>query len=104
MIKKQLVCNYDDFSVNAYMNRIIQTTMGLLVRSDISNIRKKELRKLLIFFGEVDYQILISICYLVIKGLLQNNTDGSTKLMDFLDEQRMCRFYEKFILEYLYKI
>ena len=119
MIKKQLVCNYDDFSVNAYLNRIIRTTIGLLVRSDISNTRKKELRKLLIFFGEVEpvevnninwkiryrrnnqtYQMLISICYLVIKGLLQTNTDGSTKLMDFLDEQRMCRLYEKFILEY----
>lgn len=123
MIKKQLVCNYDDFSVNAYMNRIIRTTMGLLVRSDISNTRKKELRKLLIFFGEVEpvevnninwkiryhrnnqtYNMLISICYLVIKGLLQTNTDGSTKLMDFLDEQRMCRLYEKFILEYYRRV
>lgn len=37
------------------------------------------------------------------KGLLQTNTDGTTKLMDFLDEQRMCRLYEKFILEYYKK-
>ena len=44
--------------------------------------------------------MLISICYLVVKGLLQTQSDGSTKLMDFLDEQRMCRLYEKFILEY----
>ena len=44
--------------------------------------------------------MLISVCYLVIKGLLQTNSDGSTKLMDFLDEQRMHRLYEKFILEY----
>ena len=44
--------------------------------------------------------MLISICYLVVKGLLQTNTAGITKLMDFLDEQRMCRLYEKFILEY----
>lgn len=119
MIKKQLVCKYDDFSVNSYMNRIIRTTMEVLVRSDISKTRKKELRKLLVFFGEVKpielhsinwkiqynrnnqtYQMLISICYLIIKGLLQTNTEGSTKLMDFLDEQRMCRLYEKFILEY----
>ena len=49
------------------------------------------------------YQMLISICYLVVKGLLQTNTDGTTKLMDFLDEQRMCRLYEKFILEYYKK-
>ena len=47
--------------------------------------------------------MLISICYLVIKGLLQSNTSGGTKLMDFLDEQRMCRLYEKFILEYYRK-
>ena len=44
--------------------------------------------------------MLISVCYLVVKGLLQTNADGTTKLMDFLDEQRMCRLYEKFILEY----
>ena len=49
------------------------------------------------------YQMLISVCYLVIKGLLQTQTDGSVKLMDFLDEQRMHRLYEKFILEYYKK-
>lgn len=122
MIKKQLVCHYDDFSIHTYPNRIIRTTMDYLLRSDISPMRKKELRKLLIFFGELKpidverinwkmqynrnnqtYQMLISICYLVIKGLLQTNTDGSVKLMDFLDEQRMCKLYEKFILEYYRK-
>ncbi len=122
IIKKQLVCSYDEFSVNSYMNRIIRTTMELLLRSNISKPRKKELRKLLVFFGEVKpleinsidwriqynrnnqtYQMLISICYLIIKGLLQTTSEGTTKLMDFLDEQRMCRLYEKFILEYYRK-
>ena len=122
MLRKQLVCTYDDFTVNSYMNRIIKSTMELLIRSDISKARKKELRKLLVFFGEVEplnvydinwqlqynrnnqsYRMLISICYLVVKGLLQSNTSGGTKLMDFLDEQRMCRLYERFILEYYRK-
>ena len=122
IIKKQLVCSYDEFSVNSYMNRIIRTTMELLLRSNISKSRKKELRKLLLFFGGVKsleinaidwriqynrnnqtYQMLISICYLIIKGLLQTTSEGTTKLMDFLDEQRMCRLYEKFILEYYKK-
>lgn len=117
--KQQLVCSYDEFSVDSYLNRILKTTMELLLRADIVKTRKKELKKLLVFFGEVDtldvhlinwniryhrnnqtYRMLISVCYLVIKGLLQTNSDGSTKLMDFLDEQRMCRLYEKFILEY----
>ena len=40
------------------------------------------------------------MCYLVIKGLLQTTSDGTVNLMAFLDEQRMCRLYEKFILAY----
>ena len=122
LLKRQLICSYDDFSENSYMNRIIKTTMELLLRADIAKARKKELRKLLVYFGNVDlldvhtinwkiqynrnnqtYRMLISICYLVIKGLLQTNSDGATKLMDFMDEQRMCRLYEKFILEYYRK-
>ena len=122
LLKRQLVCSYDDFSENSYMNRIIKSTMELLLHADIAKARKKELRKLLVYFGNVDlldvhninwkiqynrnnqtYRMLISVCYLVIKGLLQTNTDGTTRLMDFLDEQRMCRLYEKFILEYYRK-
>ena len=119
MMKRQLVCSYDEFSENSYLNRIIKSTMELLLHADIAKARKKELRKLLVFFSNValldvhtinwkiqynrnnqTYRMLISICYLVIKGLLQTNMDGTTRLMDFLDEQRMCRLYEKFILEY----
>ena len=122
LIKRQLVCNYDEFSINSYMNRIIKTTMELLLHSDISKDRRKEIRKLLVYFIEVSsleinninwklqfnknnqtYQMLISICYLIIKGLLQTNSDGTTKLMDFLDENRMSKLYEKFILEYYRK-
>lgn len=122
MLKRQLVCNYDEFSVNSYMNQIIRTTMDILLRSNISKARRKQIRRLLIYFSEVDsldcesinwklqynrnnqtYQMLISICYLILKGLLQTTSDGSAKLMDFLDEQRMCRLYEKFILEFYRK-
>ena len=121
-LKKQMICSYDDFSVNSVMNRIIKSAVLLLLKGDISKKRKKELRKLMLFFEDVDvidlysvnwnmqynrnnqtYRLLISICYLVFKGLLQTQTDGTTKLMDFLDEQRMCRLYEKFILEYYRK-
>lgn len=122
MLKKQMICTYDEFSVNGTMNRIIKSTVELLLRSDISKARKKELRKLMVYFGDIEpidlytvnwniqynrnnqtYRLLISICYLVVKGLLQTNSDGSTRLMEFVDEQRMCRLYEKFILEYYRK-
>ena len=122
LMKGQLVCSYDEFSVNSYMNRIIRTTMDVLLRSDIAKQRKKDLRKLLVYYGEVEpldvhminwnlrynrnnqtYRMLIAVCYLVLKSLLQTQSDGTTRLMDFLDEQRMCRLYEKFILEYYRK-
>lgn len=122
LMRRQLVCTHDEFTVDCYMNRILKTTMLLLVRSDISRERKRELRKLLVYFGDVStqdvhsikwgvqfnrnnqtYRMLISVCYLVVKGLLQTQTDGTMKLMDFLDEQRMYHLYEKFILEYYRK-
>lgn len=117
--KKQLVCAFDEFSVDAYTNRIIKTTMEVLLKANITKGRKKELRKLLIFFDEVStldkhninwnlqydrnnqtYRMLIAICQLVMKGLLQTNADGTTRIMDYLDEQTMPKLYEKFILGY----
>ena len=122
IIKRQVVCSYDEFSENAYMNRIIKTTMLRLMVADVDKSRKKEMKKLLVFLVNVEplpiyrinwnlrydrnnqtYRMLVSICYLVLKGLLQTQSDGTSKLMDFLDEQRMHRLYEKFILEYFRK-
>lgn len=119
VIKQQMVCIYDEFSVNSYMNRLLKTTMELLLRYDIPKTRKRELRNLLLYFKDVEaidihsinwrfnfnrnnqsYQMLMSVCCLIIKGLLQTTADGSVKLMDFLNEQQMCRLYERFVLEY----
>lgn len=121
-LKRQLVCTYDDFSVNSYLNRIIKTTIILLVKSDVDINRKKELRKILVYFAYVEtldihsinwriqfnrnnqtYQMLIAICELIIKGLLQTQSDGSTKIRNYIDDQLMCRLYEKFILQYFRK-
>ena len=120
--QQRLICTYDEFSVNSYMNRILKSTMRLLLRTDISKERKKKLRKLMVYFGDVEeldihsiqwhiqfnrsnqtYRMLMAVCWLVIKGLLQTQSDGTTKVMDFLDEQRMCHLYEKFILAYYRK-
>ena len=120
--RRQLVCTYDEFSVDTTMNRVIKATVALLVRSDISRARKKSLKKLMVFFADVreidlhavewnmrydrnnrTYRMLMAVCWLVVKGLLQTQSDGSVRMMDFFDEQRMSRLYEKFILEYYRK-
>ena len=122
MLKHQIVCSFDEYTENSNFNRIIKTTMNQLLRRDISLNRKKEIKKLLMFFSNVDiinpqdinwrlsynrnnrnYRLLISVCYLAIKELIQTTSEGKLKTMDFLDEQKMCRLYEKFILEYYKK-
>lgn len=121
-LKKQLTCTYDEFSVNCYLNQILKSTMLLLVKSDISSSRKKKLKNILRYFSEVDlvdvnsinwkirfdrnnqtYRMLIGVCYLTVKGLLQTTKKGDVKLMNFLDDQLMHRLYEKFILNYYKK-
>lgn len=122
MLKKQMICTYDESSTNIQFNQIIKSTVLLLLKANITNSRKKSLRKLLLFFSDVNeidlhfvnwnqqynrsnqnYQMLIGMCYLVYKGLLTTQNNGTTKLMDFFDGQRMCRLYEKFLLEYYRK-
>ena len=121
-LKKQLTCTYDEFSVNCYLNQILKSTMNLLLKSDIPTSRKKKLKNILRYFSEVDlidlrdvnwkirfdrnnqtYRMLIGVCYLTVKGLLQTTKKGDVKLMNFLDDQLMSRLYEKFILNYYKK-
>ena len=120
-LKNQLNCTYDEFLINSYPNRIIKTTLNILLKSEIETKRKSQIRKILIYFREVDtldvktinwkirydrnnqdYQMLIGICYLALNGLLQTEEDGVLKLMSF-SEDSMNRLYERFIFNY-YKI
>lgn len=117
--RNQAVCDFDDFSVDTPLNRTIKATITSLLRADIKKSRKQELRKLVRNFDQVTlidprsikwtfqfnrnnqtYQMLVAVCRLVIEGLIQTHSDGSTKMMEFFDEQRMSRLFEKFVLEY----
>jgi McrBC 5-methylcytosine restriction system component. len=124
LLKKQLVCEYDDFSVNSYINQILKTTSIFLLRSSaVDSVRKKELKKNLLFFGNIDtldihhlnwsgikyhrnnstYKMLINICYLAIEKMLQTEQVGSRRFFHFDDIQKMPQLYERFIREYFQK-
>ncbi|WP_233126300.1 5-methylcytosine-specific restriction endonuclease system specificity protein McrC [Methanobrevibacter sp. 87.7] len=119
---KKLICEYDNFTINSYKNQIIKSTIYLLLKTkDLSKKRKKKLKRIVLYFKDVNfinlktvnwniqyyrnnqtYRMIIAICYLTSKGLLQKQTEGKTKLMDIYEE-RMPKLYEKFILEYYKK-
>lgn len=120
--KKQLLaCEHDELSENNRFNQIIKTTANFLIRQPaVSNEHKSELKKEMLFFSGVDeldpstirwdtlkyqrnnngYKMLINVCYFVLEGLIHSDEKGNFKMAAFLDEQRMCRLYERFILEY----
>lgn len=118
-VKKQIICTYDEFDIDTYLNRILKSTINLLLRSDISTERKKKLRKLMKHFSDVTlldvrrinwhmqynrnnqtYRMLINVCYLIVHGLLHTENDGTMQLMDFEKTEAFCRLYERFVYEY----
>ncbi len=123
--KKQcLTCEFDELSENNLLNQIVKTTVMILLRhSEVDSDHKNDLKKEMLFFSNVDeidplgikwssirfqrnnqsYRVLLSICQLIIEGMLLTTDDGEYKLASFVDDQRMNRLYEKFILEYYIK-
>jgi len=124
MRNRRLVCIYDEFSENSYMNRILKSVAySLITKDDVKKSNKDALKKVMLSFSEVEsielsainwsllryhrnnatYQMLMNICFLTVQKLLITAEVGTMKVASFLDEQQMYRLYEKFILEYYKK-
>lgn len=118
--KTLISCEFDELSENNILNQVIKTTICILLTSkEVSHNRKVELRKLLMFFSNIDtvdaniirwdlmhyqrnnqtYRMLMNICYFIIEGMIMTTESGDYKMPTFSDEH-MCRLYEKFILEF----
>ena len=77
--------------------------LGLLLSiSNVDSIEPTEIKWSSIRFqrNNQTYRMLVSICQLIIEGMLITTDAGNYRLASFVDEQRMSRLYEKFILEY----
>lgn len=122
--KQVLTCEYDELSENNLLNQILKTTVMLLIRhTKVDAEYKSDLKKEMLFFSEVDtvepdsikwttirfqrsnqsYRMLISLCQFIMEGMLLTTESGVYRMASFVDEQRICRLYEKFILEYFSK-
>ncbi|NCB44020.1 MAG: 5-methylcytosine-specific restriction endonuclease system specificity protein McrC [Clostridia bacterium] len=122
-LKKRLVCHYDEYSKNTYINQVLKTIAFLLLRSnDVKMEQKKALQRVLLFFHEVEllnpkkiqwsnikyhrnnatYRMLIEICKMAQESLLPTEQEGPRRLRQF-EEEYMPRLFEKFVLEYYRK-
>ena len=119
--KRVLNCAFDELSENNLLNQILKTTVLLLLRHESVDAEyKNTMKKEMLFFSNVDaidpgtirwtairfwrnnntYRMLISLCQLILEGMLLTTDAGVYQLASFIDEQRMNRLYEKFILAY----
>lgn len=121
LVKKSLNCCFDDFSANNIFNQLLKSTLVLLIKkAEISNQNRDDLKKILLYFDGIEiidlryfkwntlvfsrnnhtYKMLTNICRFVSEGMLINNDDGTYSFKDFIDDDKMAKLYEKFILEF----
>lgn len=115
------VCRFDEFSEDNDLNRIIKSTMLLLLTNgQVKDENKRALKKALAYFCGVQhvpaaelrfslvrydrsnqtYRLMIGVCELIHKGLLQSRQSGKTLLREYLDDEHMHALYERFIRNY----
>ncbi len=119
--RQKVSCEYDELSENNLLNQVLKTTSMVLLRhGEVGEEHRAELRRVMLFFsgvaevdpsgirwgairfqrGNASYRFLLSVCQLVLDGMLITTDSGDRKLARFVDDQQMSRLYEKFILEY----
>lgn len=113
-------CEFDELLEDSLHNRVLKTTMKALLRTaGVEQAQKTDLKKNLVFFdgvGELpelkiprnrlrfernnrNYKMLIHICEMILKGMVQTTDRGECRLAQF-EEKNMPWVYENFILEY----
>ena len=119
----QIACDYDELSENNIYNQILLSTATLLIKhSDVKKEKKSKLKRLMLFFQNVEpidvhtirwdalrfdrnnqnYRMLLYLCYFIISEWVMTTESGKFKMREFSDDH-MCRLFEKFVLAYYKK-
>lgn len=125
MAKRSVIaCEYDELSDDNRYNQAIKATCSLVLRSDAVRKQTRDaLKKSTLYFSNVrsvdpsqiqwssftfgrenrTYRLILSICQLIIQGMLMTDASGGMVLAPYVDEKDMNKLYERFILRY-YKV
>lgn len=122
--KQVLTCEYDVLSENNLINKIIKSTVILLLKNaDVEQKYKEMLKKEMLFFSNVEtvdlksirwssirfqrnnnsYRLLIGVCWLIVGGMIITEDNGKYRLGTVINERRMHELYEKFLLGFFAK-
>ncbi len=117
----RLICRFEELSENMELNQILKSTALYLMDSrQVAETGKRELKKALVYLEHVDvvpverirwnqihvdrnyaaYKMLLYVCCLAVEGKIFAAQAEGVRLPGFLDDQKMHRLYERFVLEY----
>ena len=119
MVRRKLVCEYDEFTEDTHSNRLIKCALTYLLRQDDVTLERKHYLKFLRSSlngvadvsdikvlpqrsGGAEYIMLVNICRFLLDGLLFNTGDGY-KMRRWLTDEAMSSLYERFLLEFFKK-
>ena len=112
---------FDELTTNTYMNRVIKTTIAVLLHSGelsesnglmlrmlskkLGNLRpldRKDIRWSGMTFhrGNRGYQLLMAVCNLILNGMILSEDKGSLLVQSFMSKEAMHSLYQRFLLEY----
>lgn len=121
LTRKRVICEYDEFSENIMINRILKSTMhNLLICKELAEDYKKQLKVILrdltsveeldlnnICWGRIGYnrnnkkyRLLMNVCELINTGLITKEEKGYIKFATFIKDDAMAKLYEKFVLNF----
>lgn len=116
-----VVCSFDEYEHDTPFNQALKSVIVLLLRhGQVAQPRKDALRRLLPYLESVtlvspgairwntftyhrtnaSYRMLLGVCELVVRGMLQTEESGATKLRAWLSDEAMSSLYERFLREY----
>ena len=117
-----VACSYGTYSADNLTNRTIASTLRLLMRSNLSQDRKKKVKRCLghlLEIGDIDlrkgipdfrrirmdddYRMMTSICGMIVDGLLQTEDVGKNLTVNVGIDRNMPDIYETFVREYFKK-
>ena len=122
--RKTVACEFDELTEDNAFNQILKTTARMLIASkDVQGKTRDGLKKEMLYFSEVHeleprsirwdslrfgrtnsgYRFLVSLCQLVIEGMLMRDSRGDDTLAPDISEEQMHRVYELFLLRYFQK-
>ncbi len=114
-------CVHDDYTADTLKNRILKATaLALLGDEDVKHETKSSLKRSVMLMrevGDVDpktvdwrrlryhrnnrsYELLMGVCWMVLRSRIASKREGETHFGSFVDNQHLHQLYEKFVLEY----